>query len=176
MTKRILIAAGLVAALAGGSVIAIAQSPQATPGVQAGAAEGGGPGRGLRRGGPGGDLELRGVDLTDAQRQQVRSIIESHKDETQEVRTKLREAHRAFAEAVRAETVNEADIRARSTAVATAMADEAILHAKVRAEVHGILTTEQLQQLKDRGVGAEKHLQQRQQQRPRRQGPGRGPK
>jgi Spy/CpxP family protein refolding chaperone len=92
---------------------------------------------------------LRGVDLTEAQRDQVSKIMESHKAEFQQVGEKLRAAHRAFGEAVRAETVDEAAIRARSADVATAMAEEAILRAKVRAEVSGILTAEQLQKSKE---------------------------
>lgn len=173
MTKRTLIAAGLAAVLAGGTAVAIAQPPQGGPGMQAGRRGPGGPGRGAPRGGPLGDLGLRGIDLTDAQREQVRSIMDSHKDEFQKAGTLLRDAHRAFAEAVQADAINEANIRTRSTAIANAMADEAILRAKVRAEVHGILTAEQLQQLKDRRAEAEKRMQERQ-QRPRRQGQGPG--
>ena len=59
-------------------------------------------------------------------------------------------AHRGFAEATRAETLDEAAIRAKSTAVANAMADEAILRANVRGEVVAILTAEQQEQLKQR--------------------------
>jgi protein CpxP len=150
MTKRILIAAGLVAALAGGGAIALAQAPQGGPGVQRGP---GGPGPRMRApkgGGPIADLGLRGIELTDAQRDQVRSITESHQTELQQVATKLRAAHRGFAEAVSADAIDESTVRARSTALAAAMADEAIVRARVRAEVRGILTAEQQQQLKDR--------------------------
>lgn len=137
MIKRVLIAAGIVAAVAGGAV-ALAQAPApGGPGVH-------GPGRG-GRGGPGADVGLRGVDLTDAQRDQVRAIHESHRSEFDAARTKLRDAHRAFAEATGAATIDEAAIRARSAEVAAAMADEAILRAKVRAEVFAILTPEQQQ-------------------------------
>ena len=150
MFKRVLVAAGLVAALAGGAAVAVAQSQQhGQPGI-------GGPGRGGMRGGPRGfggpmgDLGLRGVDLTDTQREQLRTIMESHKQEFETVRTKLREAHQGLATATNAQTLDEAAIRARSTALATALADEAILRAKVRVEVNGILTAEQLQQLQQR--------------------------
>ena len=137
MIKRVLIAAGIVAAVAGGT-LALAQAPApGGPGVH-------GPGRG-GRGGPGADFGLRGVDLTDAQRDQVRTIRESHQSEFDAARTKLRDAHRAFAEATRAATIDEAAIRARSADVAAAMADEAILRAKVHAEVFAILTPEQQQ-------------------------------
>jgi len=168
MTKRILIAAGLVAALAGGAV-AMAQAPQGGPGGQRGPGGAGGPRRGPGGAGPMGDLGLRGIDLPDAQREQVRAIMESHQAEFQQAATRLREAHRGFAEAVRADALDESAVRARSTAIAAAMADEAILRAKVRAEVQGILTVEQQQQLKDRSANAEKRLRERQQQpRPRR--------
>jgi protein CpxP len=150
MFKRVLVAAGLVAALAGGAAVAIAQ-PQ-----QGGGAGIGGPGRGMRGpgprgfGGPMGDLGLRGIELTDAQRDQLRTVMESHKQEFETVRTKLREAHQGLAAASNGETVDEAAIRARTTALASAMADEAILRAKVRIEVNGILTAEQLQKLQER--------------------------
>jgi periplasmic protein CpxP/Spy len=158
MMKRILVAAGLVAALVGGSVVAYAQGP-------------GGPGRpGIQARGPRGgarvDLGLRGVQLTDAQRQQVRAIRESHQAEFRAVGQKLREARRAFAEAARATAVDEAAIRERSNAVAAAMADEAILRAKLRAQVHALLTPEQQQQLTEREAAMQKRLQERQQRRP----------
>lgn len=148
MTKRVLIAAGLVAALAGGSAVAIAQAPQHGPGIhQRGPGPRGGGPRGF--GGPAADLGLRGIDLTDSQREQVRTIMESHKAEFQTVGGKLHEAHRALGEATMAETLDEAAIRARSAEVASAIADEAILRAKVRSEVFGILTAEQQQKVKE---------------------------
>jgi Spy/CpxP family protein refolding chaperone len=147
MTKRVLIAAGLVAALAGGGTVAMAQTPPDAPGVQR---RGPGPRVGARMlGGRPADFGLRGIQLSDAQREQFRTIIESHRAERQAVATKLRQAHRGLAEATRAETINEATIRARSAEVASAMADEAILRAKVRSEVFGILTAEQQQRARE---------------------------
>jgi periplasmic protein CpxP/Spy len=163
MTRRTLLAAALAVALAGGSALVAAQPPQGGPGLRGP----GGPGPGPRRGGPALDLGLRGVDLTEAQREQLRSIMESHKAELDAVGTKLREAHRAFAEAtIQAATIDEATVRARSAVVATAMADEAILRAKVRTDAHAILTAEQLEQLKQRRSEMEK----RRQEMPRRRG------
>jgi len=146
MTKRVLMAAGLAAALVSASALVLAQPPQG-PGPRE---HRGGPGPG----GPGGafggmmDFGLRGVELADAQREQVKTIVDSHRDEMRAVGEKMREAHRAFAESTRAETIDESAIRAKSTAVAAAMADEAILRAKVRTEVLAILTAEQQEQLK----------------------------
>lgn len=155
MIKRVLMAAGVVAALAGGTAIAIAQGPpRGGPGVH-------GPGRGVR-GGPGVDFGLRGIELTDAQREQVRTIQESHRSEFDAVRTKMRDAHKAFAEATTAATIDESAIRARSTEVAAAMADEAILRAKVRAEIFAILTPDQQQK-----ASAQRSTMQQRRQRPR---------
>jgi Spy/CpxP family protein refolding chaperone len=55
-----------------------------------------------------GDLGLRGVDLTDAQREQLRGIMENHQAALQQVGTRLRDAHRAFAEAASAQPLDEA--------------------------------------------------------------------
>ena len=165
MTKRVLIAAGLAVVLAAGSAVAIAQPPQGGPGMH-------GPGHGPRGGGfrgPGGDLGLRGIDLTDAQRDQVKAIMESHKAAREQVGTNLREAHRALAEATGADTIDEAAIRAKSADVAAAMADEAILSAKVRNEVFGILTAEQQQKVKEQRTAMQQRLQERQKSRPQRQ-------
>jgi protein CpxP len=155
MKKRMVIAAALIAALAGGYAVAGAQGPRGGPGMR------GGPG--VMRG-PVGDLGLRGVELTDAQREQVRAIMESHREAFADLRNKLDAAQRAFADAARAGAVDEAGIRTQSTAVANAMADEAILRARVRTEVHALLTAEQQQQLKDREAQMQKRLQQRQEQ------------
>ena len=165
MTKRILIAAGLMAALAGGTAVSFAQGP-GPRGLGIDAPRG-------PRGGSRVDVGLRGVQLTDAQREQVRSIMQSHRAEFDNVHKALREAHRSFAEASRAATVDEAALRARSSAVANAMADEAILRAKVRAEVHALLTPEQQQQLQEREASMQKRLQERQQRRQQRQPPPR---
>ena len=141
MTTRVLIAAGLVAALAGGTAVAMDQ-PQG-PGRR-------GPGPRGAFGAGGMDLGLRGIDLTDEQRQQVRSVMESHQAELQQLAATMREAHRALAEAANAESLDEAAIRARSAAVAGALADEAILRAKIRAHFFALLTPEQQQQMKER--------------------------
>ena len=154
MNKRLLAAVGLAAILGGTATATLAQPP-AGPGPH-------GPGRGAR-GGPSrfGDLGLRGIDLTDAQRDQVRTIMQSHQEATEAARTKLRGAHRALAEATRAETIDEAAIRARSADVGTAMADEAILSAKIRGEVLAILTPEQQATLKERRTAAQERRQKR---------------
>ena len=167
MKKRVVIAVGLVAALAGGTAIAIAQ-PQIGPGPRG--PRPGGPRPGFPGGGPF-DLGLRGIELSDTQREQIRGIVESHKAEFDAAAAKLRDARRAFAEAVQAASIDESAIRSASTAVAGAMADEAILHAKVRTEVQAVLTPEQQEQVKQRRAEMEKRRGERPQQfGPRRRG------
>jgi periplasmic protein CpxP/Spy len=153
MTRRILVAAGLVAALAGGTAISYAQGPGG-PGF--------GQGRGGPRGGAGMDAGLRGLDLTEAQREQVRAIMQSHRSERQSARKALADAHRQLAEATRGTNVDEALIRERSTAVANALAADAILRARIRSEVHALLTPEQQQQLQERRATMQKRMQDRQ--------------
>jgi periplasmic protein CpxP/Spy len=142
MTKRLFIITAVVALLGGATAIATAQS---------------GDGFGPRRGGPGGpggpmrDFGLRGIELTDAQRDQVKTIMDAHRDELQKAGTAVREAHRALAEATRADPVNEEAIRTASAAVGSAMANESILRARIRGEVSAILTAEQQETLKTRG-------------------------
>jgi protein CpxP len=166
MKNRVFMAIGLVAALAAGSAVVVAQPQGPGPGVPRPGQRGPGP----RVGGPL-DFGLRGIELNDTQRDQVRTIMESHRAEFDAAGSKLRDAHRAFAEAVEAASIDESAIRSASANVAAAMADEAILRAKVRTEVQGILTPEQQEQLKQRRAEMEKRRGERQQRlQPRRRG------
>jgi Spy/CpxP family protein refolding chaperone len=92
---------------------------------------------------------FRGLDLTDAQREQVQAIMQSHQAEFKQVGEKMRTARDGMHALVNADALDEAAIRAKATEVATAEADAAILNAKVRAEVKGVLTAEQLQKMKE---------------------------
>src|SRR5262245_53092588 len=74
-------------------------------------------GRGFGPGGPGGPgggpgLPLRELELTDAQREQVKAIFDSHKDEFQAIGDRLKAAHESEAAAVDAQPLDEAAIRA----------------------------------------------------------------
>jgi periplasmic protein CpxP/Spy len=86
---------------------------------------------------------LRGLDLTDQQRQQVRTIMDNHKSEFQQVRQRIRTAFEAQHAAATATPPDEATIRAKATEVGAAQGDLAVLMAKVRGEVFQILTPDQ---------------------------------
>jgi protein CpxP len=100
---------------------------------------GGGRGFGHR---PGMEL-LRGLDLTDQQRQQVRTIMENHKSDFQQVRQRIHAALEAQHAAANATPPDEATIRAKASEVGAAQGDLAVLMTRVRSEVFQILTPEQ---------------------------------
>lgn len=167
LTKRGLLgtAAATVMVLVAGATLAVAQ-----PGPRRGDRGPGGPG------GPGGAFGplhvelLRGLDLSETQREQVRTIMTSHRDEAQALQQRQQAAMRALQEAT--EGTDEAAIRQQGEAVGTVIADAAVLRSKVRAEVWAVLTPEQqakAEQLraerKTRMAERQKQMQQRMQER-----------
>lgn len=173
--KKLWAGATLVAALAIGSVTGVAHAQGARDGK-----ERMGPGRG----GPGGrgmsllrELGLRQLDLSDAQQEQVRGILQSHEASFREIGDRQRAAHQNLYAAVSAASFDEAAIRARSAEVAAVQADAAVLRGKVRSEVWSILTNEQQQKaaelktkVAERAEQRRQRMQQRQQQRQQRPG------
>ncbi len=134
----------------------------------------GGPGRFGGPGGPGmgGMLPMLGaaLNLTDAQRDQIKTIAQSHRDEWKTLADRARTAHQALQAAVTSGTVDEGLIRQRATEVASVDADMAVARARVFSEVWQILTPDQQAKAKE--------LQTQMQQRMDRrwQGRGQGPK
>lgn len=113
----------------------------------------GGPGRGGpggRFGGPMGLLPFgRELNLTDAQRDQVKAIADSHRDEWKALGDRGRAAHEALQAAISADAVNESVIREKAAEVAAVEADLAVARAKAHAEVVQLLTSEQKTKLKE---------------------------
>lgn len=107
-------------------------------------------GRGFGPGGPGrGGFPLGQLNLSDAQREQVRSVMERHREDMRAVGQRLREAHQAQRNAVETVPVNEALIRSTSQALATAQTDMALLQARIHSDVWGLLTPEQQAKAKE---------------------------
>jgi periplasmic protein CpxP/Spy len=94
-------------------------------------------------------LALRQLDLTDAQREQVRSIFEQSRNEMRTAGEKLRTARRGLHDAAGAEAVDEAAIRTAAETLANAEAEAAIQRARVHAQVWQILTPEQQAKAKE---------------------------
>jgi protein CpxP len=115
----------------------------------------GGPGWGGDRGfgGPSGLMGVLGpmarqLNLSDAQKERVKSIAASHRDDMKALGGRAMAAHQALEAAVTAETFDEATIRSRSTDVAAVEADMAVARARIRGEILQVLTPEQQAQLK----------------------------
>jgi protein CpxP len=124
----------------------------------------GGPGRGPGGpGGPGGPmgmLPMLGprIGLTDAQRDQVKAIADSHGDEWKALADRGRAAHEAVNAAVTADAIDEALIRQKSAEAAAVDADMAVARAHAHAEVLQILTADQKAQLKKMQAGMKKRM------------------
>jgi periplasmic protein CpxP/Spy len=167
MTKRFgLVVGAAVVALGLASVYVSAQNSSGDPGPFMGRGRGGpggpgGPGRGGPMGmlGPLGPMIMGRLNLSDAQRDQVKSIVEAHKTDFQAVGERAFAAHRALEAAISADTVDESAIRARSAEVATVEADMAVMRAQIRAEVWQILTPDQQQQAKTLQAAMEQQMQ-----------------
>jgi protein CpxP len=119
----------------------------------------------------------RELGVTDAQREQIKTIMESHKPELQSITTRGVEARKALHEAVSAEPFDEQAIRERAAAVAAVDADGAVLRAKVRSEIfQQVLTAEQREKAKTlRGKFEERMRERHDRMRQRRDGAGQPP-
>lgn len=115
---------------------------------------------------------LRQLDLTDAQREQVRTIVGSHQAALKEIGDRLRVAHGGMDALITADAVDEAAIRAKSAEVAAVQADAAVLRARVRHDVFSVLTAEQQAKAQERRAERETRQKERAQNardhRPRR--------
>ncbi|MGE0042897.1 MAG: Spy/CpxP family protein refolding chaperone [Vicinamibacterales bacterium] len=172
-TIRYIGAAAIAASLIGSAAI-VANAQQ--PGPQAGQARmhargPGGPG-GPGMGGPGGGMlmGLRALDLTDAQRTQVKDIVDANKAAFDEIGQRMRTARQGLQKAIEASPVNEEAIRAASAAVAAVEADAAVLRANVHSQVFGLLSAEQLQKAADLKAQRETRMKARGERRQDRRG------
>jgi Spy/CpxP family protein refolding chaperone len=91
---------------------------------------------------------LARLGLTDAQKDQVKSIVQSHADEFKTLGSRAGAAHQGLTAAETADTLDDATIRQKSADVAAVDADMAVARAHLRAEVFQILTADQKTQAK----------------------------
>jgi Spy/CpxP family protein refolding chaperone len=150
------VGAGLIAltAVAGAFVHAQNQDPNSQSRPFRGRGPGGPDGPGGFRG-PGGPMGMlprlgREIALTDAQRDQIKAIAESHKDEWKGLADRERTTHMALMAAVTTEPLDEALIRQKSSEVAAVDADMAVARARTHAEVFKILTAEQKEKVRSK--------------------------
>jgi Spy/CpxP family protein refolding chaperone len=115
---------------------------------------------------------LRALELTDAQREQIRGIAKTHEAEFREIGDRLRTAHESVSALVTADTVDEAAIRARSAELGAVEADAAVMRARVHQEVFSVLTAEQQAKAKELRAQMQERAKQRMEHRKERR-PGR---
>ena len=121
-----------------GTTVAWAQGPR-----------GGGP-FGRRGGGPGpmgGGLPLAELNLTEAQREQVRGIRERNSEQVQALAARLAEAADKQRQAIETLPVNETLITSATQDMTQAQVDVAIQGARLNSEIWSVLTPEQQMQL-----------------------------
>jgi Spy/CpxP family protein refolding chaperone len=153
--RVVLLVAGLAGALVAAVLLVGAVAEVAAQGPAASAWAGRvGPGRGgpgnFGPGGPGvfgpGGLGLERASLTAGQREQVRAVVDQHRDEIRGLLQRVTAARRALTAA--AENGQVEDVQAQEYGAATAAL--AVAHARVRAEVVQLLTPEQRVQVQKR--------------------------
>jgi protein CpxP len=124
----------------------------------------------MGRGGPGGPMGGpmgflprlgRAIQLTDAQRDQIKAIADTHRDEWKSLGDRARAAHDALNTAVTAEAVDETLIRQKSAEVAAVEADIAVARAHVHNEVWQILTSDQKAKLNELRTQAKSRMRNR---------------
>ncbi len=167
-TRKIALGVGSVLVAVGITAAAIAASPQNT-------SQGPRPFSG-RMGGPGGMGMLRRfgsqLGLTDAQKDQIKTIMQSHRDELQGLGQRAADARQALHQAELTDPVDEGAIRDKSTALAAVEADLAVSRAHIRSEVFQVLTPDQQAKAKQLAAQMQQRMQNRRQWMGRRQNDG----
>src|SRR5438477_5134458 len=165
VSKRIVLglgAAAIAVALAGATIttsqtVSAAQGPGGGRGGPGRFGGPGGPGGPFGRGGPGGPggplgvlgpMVLQRLDLTTDQRDRVKQIVDSHREEQRALGDRGMAAHEALDAAITSDALNEGLLRAVAADLAAVEADETVLHARIYSEVLQILTTDQQAKLK----------------------------
>ena len=155
-------------------------SAQNAPAVRRATPAQGGPGaraqmgpRGqVRPGGPGGLggalgeflREARALNLSDAQKGQLRSIAQARQAEAQTTGQRMQVARQALDAAVTGSALNEVAVRQAAADLAVVEADAAVLRSRVYHEALSVLTSEQQAQLTQMRAQRQARMQQRAQQ------------
>ena len=132
MKNRILVIAGIAALVIGATVFALAQGHQ-----------------GLRErmhgGGPQDMVEhlSRELNLTDAQKEQVKTTLEAQRATTEERHAKLAELHKQIEAATANGQFDEAIVRSLANQEAQLKADEMVDHLRLHSKLYSLLTAEQ---------------------------------
>jgi protein CpxP len=136
MKRTIWSSIAVVVLAAAAALPAIAQAPQGR----------GGPGRGL----PGGPMPiLRGLNLTDAQREQVRALTEERRTQGENPGRKLGDLERQLRLSVLADSPDLQKIDELKTAIAAATAEQLTSRIELESRIAQVLTPEQRAQARE---------------------------
>lgn len=106
-------------------------------------------------GAPGGFGPLAGLNLTDAQKEQLKQIHEAFAEQTKALRDQMRTLHETQRDPL--SNFDEAAIRSAAEARAKIQVEMEVAHAKMMAQMVNVLTAEQRAQMaerhKHRGMG-----------------------
>ena len=164
--KKIIAGGALAASLMLTGVIGFAQ--QETQPGQGGTdriGRHGGKGRHGRGGGFGGRFAEK-LNLTDAQKEQMKQIAMRYRESGRALRQQARESRQDGFDAFAGGTFNEAAVRAAAQARANARVEREVMHARMMSEMYAVLTAEQKAQL---AAERQQWEQKRQERRARRQ-------
>ena len=93
-------------------------------------------------------LTLRSeLGITTEQREQIRGIVKSHRQEIAAALKPVADKRRALRDATLAEDANEATIHAAADELGKAIGDAAVVGSKIKAEVRDVLTPEQREKI-----------------------------
>jgi Spy/CpxP family protein refolding chaperone len=161
----------LVAALAGALLLMAAVAGFAQGGPQEGPR--GGPrgprgerGIGPRGDGPGRPLPfLRDLNLTDAQKAQVKQIVDNFESSTRELREKMRSLRGGEQDALKDGGFDEAAVRSAAQARASIEVELEVARARMLSQVYGVLTAEQKARLAEQRQQFEQRRKEREAER-----------
>ena len=162
MTKKRII--GGAVAFAAALMMTVAAFAQHGPGGPGGHRGHGGPGRHGGHGGPGNMLGhlSQVLNLTDAQKAQIKQVEESFRESTKNLHEQLRANGGGPFDAVKDGTFDEAAVRAAAQARAGVHVELEVAHARMMSQVFAVLTTEQKAKLAE----LHKQMQERHKQVP----------
>lgn len=95
--------------------------------------------------GPGGFGPLAGLNLTDAQKEQIKQIHEGFAEQTKGLRDQMRTLHESQRDPM--STFDEAAVRSAAEARAKVQVEMEVAHAKMMSQVLNVLTAEQRAQM-----------------------------
>jgi periplasmic protein CpxP/Spy len=98
--------------------------------------------------GPGGFGPLAGLNLTDAQKEQIKQIHESFAEQTKALRDQMRTLHESQSDPM--SNFDEAAVRSAAEARAKVQVEMEVAHAKMMSQVANVLTAEQRAQMAER--------------------------